>query len=682
MAPPTTNAERCKRYRESHKEKYRENDALRKRHSRLIATLDPVRNAARKEKERLRKKAYRQRQKHIKRMAVEEKNAADVATPETSSSASTPSSAFKHKATKARSMRRAMTALPNSPAKRNEIIGTLALKFQLKVQLQAKTNRGRKKEALSDDQRKWLLEFLDRADISYITPGKSDHVYVGKINGERQYAQKRYLLWNLRDLFEIINGNQLNTDVETFVTKFGERLRFSQLYELIKCHKEYVFNKSIPQSTCLCEICENTVFLMKGLNKSIKKQEKMLPMNPHDIVERFSCDSGFKECMATECPKCATTDLSPDDFSVDDSESHDSSTGESNDSHTNEVSFYEWCRDDGKIKKALVTVAVSDAIDRVNNQVESLKQHIYVKRQQVKCYNEIKENLEEDEILLHVDYSENYENKQQGEIQSAYFGHTTFSLFTACCYLRLPNEDDLHKDHLTITSESTDHSRIAAFTCVQKVLDHLRRKYAHLQRSLRVHIWSDGCAAQFRSRYVFSLMTHFDSSYQLIWYYNERHRGKGPMDGIGGTVKNLVFRHVKSGKCVINSPREFAEYSQQIVTGITSLYMPESEVGEEPADVMNAPKIATTLQVHKVERLYNKDQVCLLRFYQTASDAALFHTQWYRRAHDPEVCGHLDQNLGDNHCNHCSAAYARDDGFEWLCCPICERWFHEECFHL
>ena len=116
-----------------------------------------------------------------------------------------------------------------------------------------------------------------------------------------------------------------------------------------------------------------------------------------------------------------------------------------------------------------MTVAVSDAIDRVNNQVESLKQHIYVKRQQVKCYNEIKENLEEDEILLHVDYSENYENKQQGEIQRAYFGHTTFSLFTACCYLRLPNEDDLHNDHLTITSESTDHSRIAAFTCVQKV---------------------------------------------------------------------------------------------------------------------------------------------------------------------------------------------------------------------
>ena len=40
-------------------------------------------------------------------------------------------------------------------------------------------------------------------------------------------------------------------------------------------------------------------------------------------------------------------------------------------------------------------------------------------------------------ILLHIDYAENYENKQQGECQSAYFGHTSFSIFTAAAYIRL-----------------------------------------------------------------------------------------------------------------------------------------------------------------------------------------------------------------------------------------------------
>ena len=32
-------------------------------------------------------------------------------------------------------------------------------------------------------------------------------------------------------------------------------------------------------------------------------------------------------------------------------------------------------------------------------------------------------------------------------------------------------------------------------------------------------------------------MTHFDRSVQLKWHYNEAHHRKGPMDGVGVTIK-------------------------------------------------------------------------------------------------------------------------------------------------
>ena len=67
------------------------------------------------------------------------------------------------------------------------------------------------------------------------------------------------------------------------------------------------------------------------------------------------------------------------------------------------------------MKKMLVTAQINDAIDRMNNHVKTLKHHIYIKRMHVKCCNGIKEDLDENEILMHVDYSENYENKQQCE---------------------------------------------------------------------------------------------------------------------------------------------------------------------------------------------------------------------------------------------------------------------------
>ena len=40
---------------------------------------------------------------------------------------------------------------------------------------------------------------------------------------------------------------------------------------------------------------------------------------------------------------------------------------------------------------------------------------------------------------------------------------------------------------------------------------------------------------------VFALTTHFNPDYTIQWYYNQRHHGKHPRNGVGGTVKNTIF---------------------------------------------------------------------------------------------------------------------------------------------
>ena len=37
------------------------------------------------------------------------------------------------------------------------------------------------------------------------------------------------------------------------------------------------------------------------------------------------------------------------------------------------------------------------------------------------------------------------------------------------------------------------------------------------------------------------------------------------MDGIGGTLKNTVYREVKSGKAIINDAKEFAQYADKTI---------------------------------------------------------------------------------------------------------------------
>ena len=57
--------------------------------------------------------------------------------------------------------------------------------------IQLKNNRGLKPKVLSEEQEKWIIDFLERPEMTYTNPGRKDHVYIGKINGEKQFVQKK-----------------------------------------------------------------------------------------------------------------------------------------------------------------------------------------------------------------------------------------------------------------------------------------------------------------------------------------------------------------------------------------------------------------------------------------------------------------------------------------------------------
>ena len=212
----------------------------------------------------------------------------------------------------------------------------------------------------------------------------------------------------------------------------------------------------------------------------------MVLTDPHSLAEKYTYDSSSRTCMFSENECCYFTGVTVEEFSDD----------------CDDIEYYEWAKVDGKVKKVVKSVDVEEAIELFNEQAKILKVHIFVKRTQNTQYNRLKENLKTNEFIIHVDYSKNYKDKEQDEIQSAYFGHNSFSIFTACCYTR-GIDGTLLNENFTVTSEATDHSRIAAFSCINLIKD-------SLQNHPVFYIWSDGCASQFRSRFVFALITHFN----------------------------------------------------------------------------------------------------------------------------------------------------------------------------
>ena len=234
------------------------------------------------------------------------------------------------------------------------------------------------------------------------------------------------------------------------MNEFGRKLSFRQLYELIKANKQCIYNKNIPHATSLCEICKNAVFFMQGLNKSLPK-ELNLPLNPHDILEKFSCDSNNQGCMNSESSNCKLPEK----------------IAKSGAFETNDIKFGEWRQVHRRVQKVSVSIDVQVVSACFNAHDKTLKRHIHVKRIKHTALKNKKSNLQEKkEILIQVDYGENYTcytSKGQGQVQSAYFGQKSFSIFTACCHLKV--DGVILNENVTITSETNDNPRSAAMSC-------------------------------------------------------------------------------------------------------------------------------------------------------------------------------------------------------------------------
>jgi len=165
----------------------------------------------------------------------------------------------------------------------------------------------------------------------------------------------------------------------------------------------------------------NLHLFVLAINRKLKKVDKQLPTNVKDIVKEFSCDSDNAECMKSKCGNCALWEAGEDCFQ----DEHESSNSDANSDDSNRsddtdddcLKYYQWALVDKKANKVQLSLSFDKAQSTLNEKVKELKLHLFVRNEQYKVYNKLKVDMPESSMLLHVDYAENYENKQQGECQ-------------------------------------------------------------------------------------------------------------------------------------------------------------------------------------------------------------------------------------------------------------------------
>lgn len=174
---------------------------------------------------------------------------------------------------------------------------------------------------------------------------------------------------------------------------------------------------------------------------------------------------------------------------------------------------------------------------------------------------QLKEKLPATHCIVHMDFAENFSCKSVQEIQSAYWNQTSVTVHPIVVYYKLNGSDEMSHKSIVVISDEMGHNAATVLTIIDKLVPELKSLDPELSH---IHYWTDGPTSQYRNKAIFNTIANHKDIYGMTatWNYWEAGHGKGPCDGLGGTVKRMADDAINAGKVAIQDPSDFYAWSQ------------------------------------------------------------------------------------------------------------------------
>lgn len=119
-----------------------------------------------------------------------------------------------------------------------------------------------------------------------------------------------------------------------------------------------------------------------------------------------------------------------------------------------------------------------------------------------------KEKLLDDQVIVQMDFAENYTCRALDEVQTAYWGLTSVTLYPTVVYYR--ENDTLKHKSFVVISNTLVHSASTVAVFMDAILPEIKNICPAVQR---VHYWTDSPSSQYRNRFMFYTMAHHRKLY-------------------------------------------------------------------------------------------------------------------------------------------------------------------------
>ena len=106
----------------------------------------------------------------------------------------------------------------------------------------------------------------------------------------------------------------MQSETDNFPILLKKKWTFHKLYKFLKEHTKFVFNKDIPQTSCLCGKWEDLTVLAKCMSPELNLSSQT---NINSLLECYYCDSSSKSGMYSTCDECCDAGLKVKGFKDD-----------------------------------------------------------------------------------------------------------------------------------------------------------------------------------------------------------------------------------------------------------------------------------------------------------------------------------------------------------------------------
>ena len=247
--------------------------------------------------------------------------------------------------------------------------------------------------------------------------------------------------------------------------------------------------------------------------------------------------------------------------------------------------------------------------------------HVYIKGKQSCYFEDIKDNADDQTVICQVDYAENFRIDHQNQIQSAYWTTKSISIFTAYIWMGGSGGEG---HSFGLVSNSKKHDKYTVITCLEILVNEIVSIMPDVNNII---FFSDNASSQFKNRYIIShLTTMLDvSNIDFSWNYFASSHGKGVVDGIGGTLKRLIWLEIMAGKTCL-SAEDFVKICHQKTKTISVIFVRQvqfditkSMLEKSFSNIVSIPSIQ---KQHHIQALH-KDVIQYAR-YSTSENQYVF----------------------------------------------------------